>query len=317
MNIVDFLLLGFMLLYVLLSYRLGFVRLALELVTLLLSILIALALYRPATGGFQTAFHLNRSVGQAVAFIVLWGLLEAGFTLILRFFIYKLIPERINKASFNRIAGVIPATIKALIIATFFVSAVANLPVLSSDARNVFTNSVIASYLAGRTASATQAIFGGAIADTLDLLTVEPGSDQVIHLGYTYTGGKEDLVAEQQMLELVNDERTSRGIKPVLLDPQLQVVALAHSRDMFARGYFAHFTPEGKSPFDRMRAAHIDFITAGENLALAPNVEVAHQGLMNSPGHRANILDKDFGHIGIGIIDGGWRGEMFTQDFTN
>jgi uncharacterized protein YkwD len=86
---------------------------------------------------------------------------------------------------------------------------------------------------------------------------------------------------------------------------------------MFARGYFAHETPEGRSPFDRMQADGVRFQAAGENLALAPSLQVAHNGLMNSPGHRANILGKDFGRVGIGILDGGMRGLMVTQNFRN
>ena len=94
-------------------------------------------------------------------------------------------------------------------------------------------------------------------------------------------------------------------------------VARRHSVDMFARGYFAHDTPEGRDPFERMREANVRFLTAGENLALAPTVQVAHRGLMNSPGHRANILHSQFGRVGIGIMDGGIRGLMITQDFRN
>jgi len=66
-----------------------------------------------------------------------------------------------------------------------------------------------------------------------------------------------------------------------------------------------------------MRDAGVRFSTAGENLALAPTVQVAHTGLMNSPGHRANILHKDFGRVGIGIMDGGIRGLMVSQEFRN
>jgi uncharacterized protein YkwD len=86
---------------------------------------------------------------------------------------------------------------------------------------------------------------------------------------------------------------------------------------MFERGYFSHYNPEGMSPFDRMEQAGIHFIAAGENLALAPNVTIAHQGLMDSPGHRANILSTDFGKVGIGVMDGGMFGRMFVQEFTD
>ena len=119
------------------------------------------------------------------------------------------------------------------------------------------------------------------------------------------------------MLALVNREREAAGLRPVAADPALVEVARKHSTDMFARGYFAHQTPEGASPFDRMKRDNVSFRTAGENLALAPTVRVAHTGLMNSPGHRANILRPEFGRLGIGIVDGGYRGIMVSQEFRN
>jgi uncharacterized protein YkwD len=101
------------------------------------------------------------------------------------------------------------------------------------------------------------------------------------------------------------------------MDPELIPVARAHSADMFARGYFSHYTPEGEDPFERMKDADIRFRTAGENLALAPTLQLAHTGLMNSPGHRENILNPNFGRVGIGILSGGRRGIMVSQEFRN
>jgi uncharacterized protein YkwD len=106
-------------------------------------------------------------------------------------------------------------------------------------------------------------------------------------------------------------------LRPLAPDPELTEVARQHSTDMFGRGYFAHDTPEGLSPFDRMRAADVRFLAAGEDLALAPTLPVAHTGLMNSPGHRENILRPQFGRVGIGIMDGGMRGLMISQEFRN
>ncbi|KKR60955.1 MAG: hypothetical protein UT99_C0004G0001, partial [Candidatus Curtissbacteria bacterium GW2011_GWA2_40_31] len=89
------------------------------------------------------------------------------------------------------------------------------------------------------------------------------------------------------------------------------------SKDMFKRGYFSHYSPEGKDVGDRLEDSSINYSLAGENLALAPDVIRAHNGLMNSEGHRRNILDPAFSKIGIGAIDGGVYGKMFTQVFTN
>ena len=103
----------------------------------------------------------------------------------------------------------------------------------------------------------------------------------------------------------------------LLADPELRNVARAHSADMFARGYFSHINPDGENPFYRISAAEINYLSAGENLALAQTLQIAHTGLMNSPGHRANILNPTFGRVGIGVQDGGIYGLMITQNFRN
>ena len=97
---------------------------------------------------------------------------------------------------------------------------------------------------------------------------------------------------------------------------ELTRLARLKSQDMINLNYFAHQSPTYGSPFDMMKAAGVTYRYAGENLAGAPTVEQAHTGLMNSPGHRANILNPNFTHIGIGAITGGRYGMMFTQMFV-
>ena len=159
--------------------------------------------------------------------------------------------------------------------------------------------------------------FGGAVNDTLNFIAVKPEGGETTSLGFKSTKNSVDELSENKMLGLVNDERTSRGLKPLQMDKKLQGVARAHSKDMLEKGYFSHTSQDGKSPFDRMHDAGITFLVAGENLALAPDVDIAHNGLMNSPGHRANILTADFGKVGIGVIDVGVYGKMFSQEFTD
>jgi uncharacterized protein YkwD len=86
---------------------------------------------------------------------------------------------------------------------------------------------------------------------------------------------------------------------------------------MFKRGYFAHNSPEGENVADRAEKVGVDYQVIGENLAYAPTLALAHNGLMNSPGHRANILSSDYQKIGIGVQDGGVYGLMITQVFSN
>jgi uncharacterized protein YkwD len=94
-------------------------------------------------------------------------------------------------------------------------------------------------------------------------------------------------------------------------------VARDYARDMWQRNYFGHVSPEGKSVADRLDEAGITFQVVGENLALAPTLTTAHIGLMNSEGHRANILEPDFKRVGIGVIDNGIYGKLFVQIFTD
>jgi uncharacterized protein YkwD len=122
---------------------------------------------------------------------------------------------------------------------------------------------------------------------------------------------------EREMLELVNMEREKKSLKPLSFDSALTKAARLHAADMLQRGYFSHFTPEGLDPFQRLRKLNIHYRYAGENLALAPALIQAHQGLMKSPGHKSNILHPSYGRVGIGIIDGGIYGLMIAQEFSN
>jgi uncharacterized protein YkwD len=159
-------------------------------------------------------------------------------------------------------------------------------------------------------------VFGGALNSTLNYLTVEPQSNEVVDLRFK-TSGIADEQAENDMLVAVNKEREANGLLLLRMDVSLRKLARNHSADMLLRGYFSHYTPEGLSPFDRMNAANIEYTYAGENLALAPSTDLAMQGLLNSQGHRANILNPNFERIGIGAVDGGVYGIMFSQEFTN
>lgn len=120
---------------------------------------------------------------------------------------------------------------------------------------------------------------------------------------------------ENRMLSLVNQARTSQGLAPLAVDLRLVDLARKKSRDMIANNYFGHNSPTYGSPFDMMRSAGVTYRYAGENLAGTASVERAHELLMNSEGHRRNILNPNFDHVGIGIADGGPYGKMFTQMF--
>ncbi|MGW3669380.1 CAP domain-containing protein [Streptomyces sp. NPDC005141] len=119
-----------------------------------------------------------------------------------------------------------------------------------------------------------------------------------------------------EVIALTNAERVSAGLPPLWADTRLTTAAQAHSADMVARDFYAHTSPEGGRPWDRAAAAGCTHRTIGENIACGQRspAEVV-QGWMNSPGHRANILKRDFAHIGIGLAGGGRAGTYWTQLF--
>ncbi|SFR09252.1 CAP domain-containing protein [Desulfoscipio geothermicus] len=120
---------------------------------------------------------------------------------------------------------------------------------------------------------------------------------------------------EQKMLNLVNQERQQVGLAPLKSNLELVRLARLKAQDMIDLGYFGHTSPTYGSPFDMINSAGIKYYYAGENLAGAYSVDVAHNALMNSDGHRANILNPNFKEVGIGIVDGGPYGKMFVQLF--
>lgn len=120
---------------------------------------------------------------------------------------------------------------------------------------------------------------------------------------------------ESKMINLVNQERTKQGVKPLGVNMVLVGLARKKSQDMVAKNYFSHTSPTYGSPFDMMKSAGVNYRTAGENIAGAATTENAHQNLMNSSGHRANILNSAFNQVGIGIAPGSIYGNIFTQMF--
>lgn len=231
------------------------------------------------------------------------------------------VPPHVHGHAVNRVLGAAPGAVTGVINATIVALILLTLPLsFLRGPSNLARDSAIARALTPPgewLESRITTIFEPAVRQSLPTRMVIPDSDASIPLSFRVAspGLRRDL--EVRLLEMVNEERATQGLRPLLPDPEMAEVARAHSRDMLARGYFSHTSPDGKSPFDRMRQSNVRFLLAGENLALAPTLPLAHQGLMNSPGHRANILRPQFGRVGIGVLDGGVHGLMVAQNFRN
>jgi uncharacterized protein YkwD len=284
-----------------------------------LSLLAGLRYSQPLAHWLGPRFDLWSEVwDQPIAFVLI-AVFVGVLVHSIGYWLLRRLPEDIDEHRANQLFGVIPGFVNGLIIVAILSALLLAIPLsesLSERTRDSAMVNRLAVY-AERLEGALRPVFGEAISRTLNLLTIRPDSDERVTLPFKVENSRPRPDLEKQMLDLVNQERQAAGLSPLAPDPELTEVARRHSADMFARGYFAHDTPEGRTPFDRMRDAGVSFLTAGENLALAPTLQLAHTGLMNSPGHRANILRPQFGRVGIGIMDGGMRGLMVSQEFRN
>lgn len=128
------------------------------------------------------------------------------------------------------------------------------------------------------------------------------------------------LRKEWQMLIYLNRDRKDFGLLPLRMQFDLRDVAREHSKDMARKDYFDHVNFKGDTPADRLSIARVTDATTGENLAKIGGypepVKEAEEGLMKSPGHRANILNKNFNCVGIGVVKSKDGVFYFTQNFA-
>ncbi len=324
-NFLDLIILLVAIFYVHEGYSNGFTLSFLDLVSFIIAFIAALKFYSYVASFFGFFFAMPLELANALAFFIVAFVSEVIMALVARRVVRYLpgLPPGswFGKffASINQWLGIIPGVVSAFIILAFLLSVIVTFP-SSPLVKQGVTNSYLGSRLLDKTTlfeSWLNDIFGGALNETLNFLTVKPESTETVQLHFKVLNGTIDASAEQQMYQMLNSQRMAQGLAPLAFSDDLRNLAREHSKDMFVRGYFSHYTPEGLSPFDRMERAGINYQFAGENLALAPSTSLAMQGLMNSPAHRANILNPNFHQIGIGVIDGGIYGKMYTQEFTN
>lgn len=322
-NFIDMLIILVFAFYVIEGYAVGFVRGVIDFLSFLFSFFIAFRYYAFFGGLLVGAFSLSMGFANALGFMLAAFISEFAISFLLRKFVAlsfsKAVYQNLKIAPVNNFLGIVPGFLSSAIIVTFFLTLIVSLPLSPSLKNNIFESN-IGSFLVSNAQGFEKQlnkVFGGAVSDTLNFLTIEPKSDETLNLHFTTDKFSVDRLSEQEMLNLLNVEREKNGLGKLVFDEPLAQVGRRHCEDMFKRGYFSHNTPEGLSPFDRMDKADISYSYAGENLALAPNVATAMKGLMESPGHRANILSSNFGRVGIGVIDGGVYGQMFCQEFTD
>src|SRR3990167_841858 len=298
----------------------GFINTFLEALAFVFSLIFSYKFYAFFGRLLILNFSLPKGIAQASGFFIAWFLAEIIFSVIAIRFLAKIF-DRFQKHKLNISLGFVAAIIQASTIFLFFVSLVFAFPVrgqvkqalLESRSGPFFIN------ISRSVEKQIKSIFGEAVNETLNFLTIKPQSNETVELGIKPQEKQlsYDTQSEITMFTEVNKERQQRGIKALIFDYQIRDVARDYAMEMFINGFFSHNSAvDGSTPADRADRANISYFVIGENLAFAPDVYVAHSGLMNSEGHRANILSEDFAKVGIGVVDGGIYGKMFVQEFT-
>lgn len=112
-------------------------------------------------------------------------------------------------------------------------------------------------------------------------------------------------MSAESVVDAMNRERAARGLAPLRLNARLNAAAQDRARDMFAKHYFEHVSPDGIDPFSWVDREGYDYTVIGENLATGYGTATSVvDGWMDSPGHRENILERDFRDVGIAIAAG-------------
>lgn len=316
LNWVDLVILGILLLFVFDSLGRPFILELLDLISFLLAGFLSFSFYNVPARFFESQFKIPHVLSLVLGFMSVWFLSEIIF-----YFLVRLILPKLPRLTFpgSRPFSIIPAAFRSLVFIAIALVMIATFPIQPNIKKSVLESKIgseILRYAYGLEQPVKQ-VFGGVANDSLTFLTIKPRTDERINLGFQTAKVSVDDGSENEMVELVNKERINRGLKALVIDARMRAVGRAHSTDMLKRGYFSHYSPEGLTVADRVLKAEVDFLVVGENLAYAPSVELAHKGFMNSEGHRANILSPDFGRTGIGVMDGGIYGKMFTQVFAN
>lgn len=318
MNYIDFFLLLILLLALWSGFNRGFIMGAVDLLLMLGSLYAAFALY-PYVEKVANNYITHADVwARPLSFLFVIIMSRLLLSSLLNLGLSKLQPATHNN-EINKGLGFIPGFVNGVIYATIISALLLSVPLNDNISTNT-RESLIAPKLALQVEwleDKFSPVFDKAVNASINKITIDPKSKTSIDLQFTVTDAKVRDDLEDKMLTLVNAERMKRGLRALIADPALVPVARKHSIDMFKRGYFSHQTPEGVTPAQRVKKAGLRYLVMGENLALGQTLGICHRGLMNSPGHKANILSTAYGRVGIGIVDGGVHGLMVTQEFRN
>jgi len=321
-NWIDLVCISYLFIYFVIGLKKDFFSIITNISSLLLSLVLSVYTYNYTAIFLSQIFSLNGSYAGMLGFFLNIFIIK----IFMLFLIRKVLSNRklkINNFHIDRIAAGLASLLVGIftIFLFFSITLSFSLPYfIDKEIRSSAAGKIIGHDLLGIN-TGFRKIFGNVLNTTVDKLSFltleESESDKIVNLGYKTSSFKFDAKLENEMLVLINTERKTKGLDEYISDEKIKNVARKHGADMFEKGYFSHTDLGGGKPLDRMKAGGVEFIFSGENLALSKNLTSAHQGLMNSPNHKKNILHPFYHRIGIGAIDAGPHGIIFVQNFAD
>lgn len=300
------------------AWRHGFWVILIDFISFLGSILISLSFYKYASIFLRSNFSLSNSISNALGFLATAIITEGVLGFILAKFLHK-VPEKLREHTLLRIAAMIPAIGEGLVLIAFILTLAVAFPIRPSIKTDI-VRSRLGGVILAKTVGVERLVnevFGGVIEDSLTYLTVKPGSRESVSLPTSSNNLKVDEESAKEMFSLINKERNKLGIPELTWNEKIAKISENYAIYMWENHYFGHVSLDGKDVGDRLKEAKINYSVAGENLALAPTVISAYNGLMSSQGHKDNILNTEFKKVGIGVMDNGIYGKIFVQVFTD
>lgn len=319
-NWVDGVIIAVIFYYLIRGWELGLVYLGSSLISFLVSLVIAIRFHTPIADFIATKTGIPAVWSTVIGYTVVAFASELIISQILSLGITRL-PRKIVESKANQWLGAMVSVTNALVLVTFFLLLILALPLRGSVKEDIER-----SWIGNRLVALSKTYFGEinttidqAIEEAQKFITIPTQSRTGIPLNVDVSDEdlSVDAESEKSMVDAANEERRKIGLSPLTIDTKMLEVARSYSRDMFLRRYFSHVDPDGKDAADRLEEAGVNFTRAAENLAYAPNVRTAHDGLMASEGHRVNILDRRFRRIAVGVVDAGAYGKVFTQLFAD
>ena len=302
------------------GYRRGFIREATGFALLVVGAVVAFRT-GTATGAFFESWTgasplIARMMGGFTVFFLIQGL---GSFLIARF-VHMAGPARLV----DRMAGMALAGLWFVVGATMLMLVASAVP-FSGTLGEQIEDSRAVELVAGDESALKRgfsALVGDRVLEALVNLNQLIGDQHVVIEGAetvqipeSANGLSDAKDAAREVFDLLNLARIDAGSDPLAWSAALADVGLAHGLEMYEEGYFSHVSPATGTVADRVGAVGIPYRLVGENLALSPTPESVHEGLFDSPSHRANMLDDRFTRVGVAAVEGP-LGLMVVQVFT-